>query len=278
MGISHGKVMAVEYGGNDESTIFASDVERYDNNEPYVAGNTADGTGRKQGNSYWRGHYFSYARDSADNRQPLVFPNDSGTLLMSFDAGTKGMTGTARFNKLTIDWPIEQGGYIFHRVDFLCNGALTIAATASAEDATVPCPMSAKIAVPLKVAGATIANVNYMQLMFTADCAPYCNSSSAGQWMHDAGFLDIRAMWRVDDDDPNNWPTIGAFHTINMYVTTAKYWALEWMRIKGVMPIHQDTREGKRVTGYTAIAEMNASSCTALGSVINPKGTTVWNA
>lgn len=274
MAISYGEVMAV----TGESSIFGTYIRRFDRLVPFFAGNMGGGTGRKSGNSYWDGHYYTYARDTDGNRQPARFPNDQLTLAASFDSGTKLMTGTARCKLLEIEWPIESGGYVIHKVGFVCDGALSTGG-ASATDSTLACPMSVE-GQSLSLDGATVANVNYMKLVIASMTCPYVDSTSAGQWRHAAANLDITAQWRVNSDDPADWPTIGYAHLVKMYVTATKFWELKWMRIEGVQPIYQERRdptEPARPTAATMTAKMNASDCTALGYIKNPAATAVWN-
>jgi len=277
MGFSYGKVMAATVDGDAESAMFVSHVERYDENQQFVAGNTDGGYGNLQGNSYWKGWYKCQCRDADGYRQPLAFPNtEISALVMSFQSGTKGVSGTAMPGKLTLEIPIESGGAISYRVDFFCHGALSPGA-ASAADSSVPCPMSVKNA-KLLIDDVTISNVDYIRMELESDLCPVCNSSTSGQWKHYAGPLNTKLMWRVQDDDPSNWPSIGSRVTAKVYVTAAKYWYLEWLRIKGVQPMFQDlSAKNRKVTGYVAHADMAASNCTVLGVITNPAGTDVWN-
>jgi hypothetical protein len=275
MGFSYGKVMAVD----GESSIYNTFIRRFDRNAPYRAGNTSGGTGRRQGNSYWDGYYWTYALDSDASRQPARFPNDQFSLDAAFETGSLNMSGTARCTELEIIWDFVQGTYVEHKVSFKCDGALSVGST-SPSDSSIACPMPVKdclLKIDTGSGDTTVGTVNYMRLLIRSLVCPVCNSSTSGQWQHKEGDTDIIAQWRVDSDSPDDWPTISANAIVKMYVTATKYWELKWMRIRGIDPMFQDKENPERVTQFVVTAEMNASDCTSLGYVNNPATTTKWN-
>jgi hypothetical protein len=271
MPIGHGKVIAVD----GESSIFQTHIEHWRGLADYVAGNTDGATGRPDGNDNWGGHYHLYCKDADNSRQPARFPNDSATLTCSFGSGTStGYTGTARFSRLQIDAPIEQGGNIIHRIDFMANGSLSRIA-APTTDSTIPLPMNAKYA-KIALGGADQADVAYQRLIFNALCIPYCNTSTSGQWKADEGDLDVVCQWLIQSEDASVFPNPGALVVLRFHVTATKYWEIQWMRIEGVRPHFKDRREPRRLTGASVIAKMEASNGTNLGHIIAPDGTYKW--
>lgn len=272
MSIGHGKVMAV----TGESSLFQAHVDHWKDLADYVAGNTDGATGRPDGNSNWAGHYHVYCKDATGLRQPARFPNDSAAIVVSFEPEGEGTaySGTARFHRLQIDAPIEQGGNIIHRVDFMANSALSSVA-APITDATVPLPMNAKFAF-IKLGGVAQSNVAYARAIFQALCVPYCNTSTAGQWKADEGDLDVTVQWLIQSGNPSDFPPLGSLQVLQFGVTASQYWEMQWMRIEGVRPLFKDRREPRKLTGASVIAKMECSNGTSLGHILAPDATYKW--
>lgn len=242
---------------------------------PYTAGNTEGGVDRNDGNNDWGGRYRLY------KYLPARFPGDSFTLSASPKAGaanTVAVSGTAICTKLEITWDVRNARYIDSIVHFAANGALSTGQAAPAIDATEPAAQTAK-GLTVNWDSSDIANVDYMKLVISVEAIPYADSTSAGQIKRVVCDLDVQAMWRVNDEDSTNFPTLGAEAVAQFNCTSDPYyWEVKWLRIRGVKPWGVDRRGQKKPVQRVVYAEGAFFDGSTTGWVKTPEAvpTTKW--
>lgn len=247
--------------------------------QAYGASGMSGGTSRLAGNKDWSGSF------EALGHTPTVVVGDSFTFTGSFD-GSKGATGPAIVESITIDCDIEGGGIIGHTVEFSANGDLVLGA-AAATDSVVPDPPTA---IGAKVALATpsatpsftdIPDVRKWSLTMRATNPSYVSSDTAGQTKRVQGRFDCDLSIDVYTDDfaDATLPEVNDVKHVRLFVSSSIYWDIKWARFGEVSNVECDIESHNPVAG-TLNAAMDGHTDIAgtqtVGAVINPSTTAVW--
>jgi hypothetical protein len=264
MGVITGLNMTV----NGENTLRMWQIEELSELTPYVASNTDSGTGRKCGIDDWKGIYLGYGHT------PAVFPGDFFTFAASMDGalGWYSEENGAYCEQIDIVLDVEKNQYIQYAVHFSRNGTLTKGA-AVYSDTTVPsppCPESLTV-----IRGEVDENdVRFAHLIMRCPGRPYVSSSTSGGRKRNRGAFDAALEYHRYFSDPTTLPAVETDYRMQLEVTDATNWDLEWMKMVRLEAIvNTETQEN---VGVKLFFEFNGQNGTATGSVKNPALTEKW--
>jgi len=225
---------------------------------------TVKATTRASGPKSWTGRY----RANGGIPYPLLFPVFG--FVGSID-GVNGLTGSAVFDSIKIDWDIAGGKPLSHEVAFTGNGALSMGA-AVAVDAAVQAAQSSQIAVPVNLAtpddptsGQTwipLPQILTMSLEFKRANTQYFDSSSLPWKGTKAGPLDCSLSIKLHPDSVLATTALSALPQPNdvmgvqMFVDDTLYYELNWMMFSDLTDVLVN-----RATQEAVAATLNAAMC-----------------
>jgi hypothetical protein len=267
----YGKNMTVD----GENSVERFTIDWLEGIPPWIASNTSGGVSRGRGNRDWMGSYILLGHT------PTRFPNDSFTFkAWPENVGSVAVSGTARATKLTIDWDIENGDYIRSQIDFKANGALSKSQAVGSDDSSTPGHLSSK-GMYVKVNDATQNQIGRMHLELDSETNMIAtvDSTSNGETVRTQGDINGRGWWRINSQDPADWPELASPGIVDWYVTATTYWRVKWMRITGIREFGVDRRANrqKRPVGAVVYVEFAANNGTTAGEIINPALATKWS-
>lgn len=281
MGVAMGNVAFI----NGANTTRQWRVDYLEEDRPYAASNTQQGTGRGCATSDtvvggkgggvidWTGQYLAYGAE------PFVFTGDPLTFVGASDT-TIGASGTAITERVQIAWNQEDNDYVQHIVNFAGNGDLTLSGTA--EDTSIPAP---KASGPLKVYyGSTeITDIRRAYLDFRMTYGkppgqlgnrPYASSAFPGKTRRKRSRLDF-SLWVDCYVSGYSLPTLQEEYIWKFYTTDTLYWELKWGRVTKIEDIGANVEDAE-LMHVRIHAAMRASDGTNIGYVKSPGAVQRW--
>lgn len=189
-----------------------------------------------------------------------------------------GCSGTARCERIIINVDRATGTAVNYQAFFRCDGALTRGATTAADPGgDLP---SGSIDALLKFGGVDQAAMFQAQLDITNKLRRYY-SGTGGLIRHDRGNQQTSFAYRTRYDSPAELPSLGTNYSTQLYVSTTKYWTINWLKIIGNVDMNFPRREQARGGDQMAAAEVRmglvgTTASTAIGAIIDPEGVTRW--
>lgn len=252
--------------------------------KPFIASNTAGGTGRRRGPRDWTGSVSHYGG------VPASMPGET----MAFQGytaptngvgGTAGQTysGTAIVENVSITWNWETGDIIASVINFAANGVLSQSSTivTDGDPITAPSPIGGGVRI-LDAGGSTydeLCPVVSATLNITAANKPYVNSCSAGQTLRKPGPIDWNLALVLQENDLASLPfDIDDFIGIQIDVDDSgtQFWQLTYGLVKDFSGFTIDRETGNIIT-VTANIEMSIDDGEGNedGAIIMP-GSAAW--
>lgn len=259
MAVICGKAGAV----TGEDTVGMWEVTYSGNPFEYYASNTDGMSGQLAGNHDWSGSY------KILGEEPANMPGDGITFTGSVD-GTKGVTGTAIVDSITVTAPIAAGGPVTTVVAFSSDGALTVGA-AVATDVTEPQPPPAKLA-KLNIGGSDVDDVQSITMTITSANKEYVVS---GETKRVAGNLTATLSYDLLEGAYDNLPAPNVSQLVLFYVTATTFWDFKWMLVESLTDLKVDI-EANELVGATINMKFNGFDGGVQGWIGNPGGTDFW--
>ena len=246
---------------------------------PYYASNTKGAGGHNAGNRDWSGSWDCYGHT------PAYMPGETVSFVGS-ESGTKGVTGSAIVDSVTINWDIAGAKEINHTVNFSGNGAATVGAAVASIDTGTPDIFSCYNLAAVQLGDdsstggdfAALANVKTAALTLTAANASTINSSSGGWTLRAAGNFTATLSITVDIDDISTLPAVNDAKAVRLYVDDTDYWEILWMRFGALSNIVVD-KETNAIVGATLNANLVIiceDDGTTVGSITTPGAVSAW--
>ena len=229
---------------------------------------------RGDGNKDWRGHYIAYGY------QPVILPGQKFQFAGADrdDQGWQSADDGAIVSEAHIYWPIEQGGFIFHRVDFESNGSLT-AGEYTVADASIPAPTVAK-GRTLSLGAVEVTDLGYIEIILKSNnTRPVWTSSNSGWPVRESGNLEAEVIWKHYFDAYTAVPALNAAPVITVDATDALTYVLTWCQIAGYRPVYdiQGRDNVPKLVGEEVRARFTGYYGGAKGSILLPDSSYFWN-
>lgn len=228
------------------------------------ASNTGGGPVVEGGNTDWTCELEYYGK------VPPAFPGDSVTFVGHTGAGS--WAGTGIVGSITLNAPIESGGYLGGTMTIGGNSALTKGSSA-ASDSSLP-EMDTATSCLAKWAGNTIAGVKSWSLTLARDLQTYVDT---GVTKRVAANWNCSASIELNEGTPATLIVPGTREILLLYVDATTFFDLRYMHcnpIRGNVPIEA----GTIVTGAYSFkwsAFKRITGTQTRGTIIKPD-TTVW--
>lgn len=244
-----GAISGISGNVNTKSTVGKWSVDSTNDLQAIVASNTKGGTTHLAGNNDWSGEY------EAMGYTPSSLPGTALTFVGCLDA-TKGASGTAIVDEVSIEIDIEGGAPIKHSCKFSSNGALTLGVVSQSADVS-DVDKSSSIGCKLQMSDALAApsydevtDIRTMTLTITADNKSYVSSSTAGETKRLEGNLNFAFSFTQYTADPAELVTPGDVQDVKMFVAATDFWHLQWVRFGDVSGLEVN-RETGDIVGCT---------------------------
>lgn len=232
------------------------------------------------GNVDWKGRYIG------KGHTPFRMPGNLWTFTGSSRDG-KGYEGSAYTQRARIIWPVNQGKFIYHMVDFAQGqGALNRGAY-TATDTGSPDPDIAR-ALTMSLDGSDVANMQHMELIIECPSAKgpgmqdgYVSADTNGLVYRDAGNVRAFLQGLVLFSDPSDLPVENSVHAVHLNVdSTPIFWDINWFRmfdIESKMVIHSEGDTQARFWACSFKGRWTGWKDGSKGHIIQPDLTVFWD-
>lgn len=241
------------------------------NTQAFINSGTRGGTGRRRGNTDWSGSY------NCDGHLPALWPGQTFTF-SGATQGTKGITGPAIVDEVTIKWDIEAGKIIENSTKFSGNGVYTRGAVTIVPETAFPDPLTS-IGCKAMLDATEILQVRTMSLTVKCDNKTGVHSGTAGATARRKGNIDANVSIACYFDDPSLVPGPNEVGQIKLFINSTLFYDLKNMIFGELSGIKVDVNTAA-IVGGTINAAMNAfiEGGSTAGYIKTPEGATIWPA
>lgn len=244
------------------------------------------------GNTSWGGNYAAYGDT------PPHMPGDAIASFIGSQNGTKGASGAAKSEKITLIVDIAAGGIIGYATDFIGDGALTLGThggtITDTSDAAPPTVIGTKLKLAIASGSMTYAElanvgIGVVTLVLERPVATHIDSSTGGtrKTTDDIGNLTGSLTFTMNYG-PDSWavaadmPTVGEYYGAQIFVNATDFWQIDFLRCTKVGPIMAN-REANPPELLNVTIEMAFSGFVTAGDasylkgqILNPNGDPYW--
>lgn len=242
------------------------------------------------GNTQWGGNYSAYGDT------PPHMPGAAITPFKGSQDGSKGASGNAKSEKITLSVDIASGGIIGFVTDFIGDGALALGASVASDSSNAAPPTVLGTKLKLAIASGAMSyaellnvGIGVITLVLERPVATYTDSSTGGtrKTTGDIGNLTGTLTFTVNYG-PDSWgvavdmPTVGQYYGAQIFVNATEFWAVDFLRCTKVGPIMAN-REANPPEVLSLTVEMAFSGFVTAddtsyltGQVINPGLGSYW--
>tara|TARA_Y100000310_G_scaffold145002_1_gene144361 strand:- start:339 stop:1154 length:816 start_codon:yes stop_codon:yes gene_type:complete len=258
---------------NAANTVRQWLVDYIEDDRPYAASNTAQGTQRGCGILDWTGRYSTYG-------DPIIFAGDTFAFIGDATTGA-GASGSAITERIVLNWEHERNGYLNSVVFFAGNGDLTL--TGDASDATFPAAPCSSV-LPIKVDDVALTDVRRAELDIMCRYGkppgqignrPYSSSTVPGKMRRLRSRLDFKITVDVYTSDFSALPQPQSAAIWKMYTTGSVFWELKWARVIGLLNMGAHP-ENSELVAARIVAVMRGSDGSETGYIKSPGAVQEW--
>lgn len=251
----------------------------------YACSATKGAKGRLRGNSDWSGDWSGYGA------VPYGFPGDEITLDLGIQGSAdaaKGYHGPAVITACEIEWDLEGGKPISHKVEFGGNGELEETIADLADDESVPNPVPSRgtklelwTVAASPALDVTLGDIRTVTLRFERDVQVAHPASGDGWPTRVVGNLSASIAAATYFDDPADLPARGSIREVRLYYSATEYYKLKWMIFGEQSGITVD-REGGAFVGVNIGAslvpytQVSSTPTEGLIQVVKTPPITIW--
>ena len=223
-----------------------------------------------RGNSDWTCMVMAYGAS------PAKLPGATGTFKGSTREGN-GWEGPFICGQVDIHWEIEQANLVYHYMQLLGNGELTMA-TNALTDTGVPSPSAARNYY-MAVGGADYS-IRRAQLTIMDLTADYNDSATEGFTRRKSGNTRATFEFEAYFASPSEYPRRGTFQDLKFYADRAKttFWRVQYGYIEESTPMLSEAGEdGHAVGAFVRVkGKWSLTAGTSAGTITAPDGTIIW--